>query len=192
MQSLPAHYFQYFYFKDEILAELKAKPTTRSQDILAEVPAYYAHYREQANKRGISILEPRLSRGGLLELELAVAVLASVLNDRREIWPVNVPNNGAISDFADDLVVEVPAYVDKNGATPLVSGKMPGPVVGLVHMLAQYQRLTADAAWSGNRSDAIQALASHPLVFSLEKAEAIYDEMSTALQSLLPARLLQD
>src|SRR2546421_745036 len=40
MDSLPSHYFQYYYFKDEILAELQAKPTTRAQDIMASVPDY--------------------------------------------------------------------------------------------------------------------------------------------------------
>src|SRR5215216_1667762 len=34
MDSLPADYFQYYYFKEEVLAELKAKPTTRAQDIM--------------------------------------------------------------------------------------------------------------------------------------------------------------
>src|SRR6266487_6586656 len=44
MDSLPSHYFQYYYFKDEILAELQAKPTTRAQDIMGSVPDYWAHY----------------------------------------------------------------------------------------------------------------------------------------------------
>src|SRR5438874_10897989 len=48
MDSLPSHYFLYYYFKDEMLAELQAKPTTRAQDILAKVPDYWAHYRQQA------------------------------------------------------------------------------------------------------------------------------------------------
>ena len=67
---------------------------------------------------------------------------------------------------------------------------MPRHVVGLVKMLGEYQALTAEAAWSGNRRDAIRALASHPLVFSLHKAEAIYDEMAAAHRQYLPERLL--
>ena len=35
MDSLPASYFQYYYFRDELLAELQAKATTRSEDIMA-------------------------------------------------------------------------------------------------------------------------------------------------------------
>jgi 6-phospho-beta-glucosidase len=190
MESLPSHYFQYYYFKDEILAELQAKPTTRSQDIMASVPDYWAHYREQA-ARDIPELDPGRSRGGLHELELAIDVMDAIYNDRKEVWYVNVPNRGSISDFQDDLVVETLGYVDRNGVAPLVMGHLPRHVVGLVKMLGEYQALAAEAAWSGNRIDAIRALASHPLVFSLHKAEAIYEEMAAAHRQYLPERLLR-
>jgi 6-phospho-beta-glucosidase len=189
MGSLPATYFQYYYFKDEVLAELQAKPTTRAQDIMAAVPDYWVHYREQATSDAPE-LNPRRSRGGIHELELAIDVMDAVFNDRREVWPVNVPNRGAIADFPDDLVVEVPGYVDRAGVAPVAQGHLPQQVVGLVKMLGEYQALAAEAAWSGTRIQAIQALASHPLVFSLAKAETIYDEMAAALKDHLPARLL--
>ena len=189
MDSLPSHYFQYYYFKDEILAELQAKPTTRAQDIMASVPDYWAHYREQA-ARDIPELDPARSRGGINELELAIDLMDAIYNDRKEVWYVNVPNHGAIADFPDDLVVEVVGYADRNGVAPLVQGYMPRHVLGLVQMLGEYQALTAEAAWSGSRTDAIRALASHPLVFSLHKAQAIYDEMAAAHRQYLPERLL--
>ncbi len=190
MESLPSSYFQYYYFKDEILVELQAKPTTRAQDIMARVPDYWAHYREQAAS-DVPELDPARSRGGLHELELAIDVMDAIYNDRKEVWYVNVPNRGAIADFPDDLVVEVVGFVDSNGVAPLVQGHMPRHVLGLVQMLGEYQALTAEAAWSGNRRDAIRALASHPLVLSLHKAEAIYDEMAAAQRQYLPERLLR-
>jgi 6-phospho-beta-glucosidase len=58
-------------------------------------------------------------------------------------------------------------------------------------MLGEYQSLAADAAWCGTRRKAIQALSSNPLVLSLTKAEAIYDEMAAAHRAHLPDRLLQ-
>jgi len=58
-------------------------------------------------------------------------------------------------------------------------------------MLAEYQVLTAQAALSGTRLDAIRALANNPLVLSTRKAEAIYDEMSALLKDYLPERLLK-
>jgi 6-phospho-beta-glucosidase len=189
MGTLPADYFQYYYYKDEVLAELQSKPTTRAQDIMAAVPDYWKHYRELAETEATE-LDPRRSRGGIHELELAIDVIDAVFNDRKEVWPVNVPNRGAIADFPDDLVVEVPGYVDRNGVAPIAQGHMPRQVVGLVKMLGEYQALAAEAAWSGTRVDAIRALASNPLVFSLRKATAIYDEMAAALRDHLPARLL--
>ena len=190
MDSLPSHYFLYYYFKDEMLAELQAKPTTRAQDIMAKVPDYWAHYRQQAASE-VPELNPARSRGGIHELELAIDVMDAIYNDRKEVWYVNVPNCGSLADFPDDLVVETQAYVDRNGVTPLVFGHMPRHVVGLVKMLGEYQALTAEAAWRGNRRDAIRALASHPLVFSLHKAEAIYDELAAAHRQYLPERLLR-
>src|SRR6266550_2782466 len=138
MDSLPSSYFQYYYFKDEILAELQAKPTTRAQDIMASVPDYWAHYREQA-ARDIPELDPDRSRGGIHELELAIDVMDAIYNDLGEVWYVNMPNHGALADFPDDLVVEMVGYVDRNGVAPLVQGHMPRHVVGLVKMLGEYQ-----------------------------------------------------
>jgi 6-phospho-beta-glucosidase len=190
MDSLPADYFQYYYYKEDVLAELQTKQTTRAQDIMAKVPDYWAHYEEQANFYHPE-LDPRRSRGGIHELELAIDVMDAVFNDRKEVWPVNVPGHGAIADFPDDLVVEVPGYVDRHGIQPLSQGHMPPQVVGLVKMLGEYQALAAEAAWSGTRHDAIQALTSHPLVFSLRLAETIYDEMAAAHREYLPERLLR-
>jgi 6-phospho-beta-glucosidase len=189
MDAIPAEYFQYYYFKEEVLAELRAKPTTRSQDILARVPDYWAHYREQAALDEPE-LDPARSRGGIHELELAIDVMDALYNDRGEVLPVNVPNRGAIADFPDDLVVEVLGYVDRRGVTPLAQGHMPRQVLGLLKMLGEYQWLAGEAAWCGTRKDAIRALASHPLVFSLRLAETIYDEMAAAQRQYLPERLL--
>jgi 6-phospho-beta-glucosidase len=190
MDSLPADYFQYYYFKEEVLSDLRAKPTTRAQDIMAKVPDYWAHYEEQAASDQPK-LDPQRSRGGIHELELAIDVMDAVFNDRKEVWPVNVPSYGTLPDFPDDLVVEVPGYVDRHGVQPIAQGHMPRQTVGLVKMLGEYQALAAEAAWSGTRRDAVRALASHPLVFSLRLADTIYDEMVAAHRQHLPERLLR-
>lgn len=189
MDSIPAGYMQYYYFTDELLADAKSKPTTRAQDIMRAVPGYWQHYREQAESPD-PVLDPAYSRGGINELELAIDVIDAVFNDRGEIWPVNVTNNGAIADFPDDRVVEVRGICDRNGVQPLVHAHLPRHVLGLLEMLAEYQALAAEAGWSGSRKDAIRALAANPLVRSLAKAETIYDEMSHAQREWLPERLL--
>jgi 6-phospho-beta-glucosidase len=189
MGSLPADYFQYYYFTDEILDELRAKPTTRSQDIIARVPDYWQHYREQADE-DVPALDPNRSRGGIHELELAIDVMDAIYNDRREVLPVNVVNNGALPGLGNDLVVELLGYVGSHGITPLASPPLPPQVRGLVEQLGEYQSLAADAAWHGSRRDAIRALVSNPLVRTLDKAERLFVEMAAAHRAYLPDRLL--
>ena len=188
MDSLPASYMKYYYFEPEMLSELRAKPTTRAQDILAEVPDYWQHYREQLEASGPT-LDPARSRGGIFELEVAVDVMDAVFNDKGEIWPTNVRNGGAIQDFPDGLVVEVPCLVNRQGVRPVSGYRVPPPVRGLLSALGEYQQLTADAAWDGSRQQAVQALTSNPLVRSLTLAQTLYDELAVAHRAHLPERL---
>jgi 6-phospho-beta-glucosidase len=190
MGALPSAYLYYYYFADDALAAAREAPRTRSQEIMAEVDDFWAHYREQADASDPQ-LDPARSRGGILELELAVDVIEALINDRGTVWPVNVPNHGeAMPRFPEDLVVEVPARVSGAGVEPLAVPALPVQVRGLIEALGEYQALTAEAAWSGTRRDGVRALASHPLVGTLPKAEAIYDEMAAAHRAYLPARLL--
>jgi len=190
MGSLPSAYLYYYYFEPEALDEARSKRTTRAEDILAEVDGYLAHYREQAASDA-PVLDTERSRGGILELELAIDVIDAIVNDRGTRWPVNVPNRGGVlPGFPDDLVVEVPAVVDRRGATPIEVPALPRQVRGLIEALGEYQALTAEAAWSGTRREAVVALTSNPLVRTFSLAETLYDEMAAAHRQWLPDRLL--
>jgi len=190
MGAIPAQYLRYYYFRDEVLAELRAKTTTRAEDILALVPDYWAHYIEQADSADPK-LDPARSRGGIFELELALDAIDSHYNDLGRVLPVNTPNvGGALPGFGEDVVVEVFARVDRSGVHPEPTPALPRHVRGLIEVLAEYQVLTAQAAWSGTRIDAVRALASHPWMTEIRKAEALYDEMAAAHREYLPDRLL--
>jgi 6-phospho-beta-glucosidase len=189
MGSFPNSYLVYYYFRDELLEEALAKRTTRAEDILSQAPAYWRHYEEQAEQERPG-LDPARSRTGLDELELALDVMDAIYNDRGTTFPVNVPNNGSIPGLPDDLVVETTGRCDRDGIHPDSQQPLPRQVRGLVEMLAEYQVLAAEAAWKGTRRDGIRALASNPLVVSLSKAEAIYDEMAAAHRDYLPDRLV--
>jgi 6-phospho-beta-glucosidase len=189
MDALPSGYFQYYYFEREVLGELSAKPTTRAQDILAAVPGYWAHYEEQA-RLDAPELDPARSRGGIHELELAIDCMDAVFNDRGEVLPVNVPNQGSVPGFSDTLVVETLGRCDASGIAPLPMPGLPTHLRGLVEALAEYQQAAADAAWSGTPRDAVRALAAHPLVRSVDLAERLYREMAAAHRAHLPDRLV--
>ncbi len=189
MGAIPADYFQYYYFEDEVLAELRSSPTTRAEDILSWAPDYWRHYEEQARSDDPQ-LDPARSRGGIHELELAIDVMDAIFNGKDEVHPVNVPNAGAaLPGFPEDLVVEVQGRCGADGIEPLPSPPLPRHVRGLVEMLGEYQALAAEAAWSGTRTDAVRALCANPLVLRLEVAEQVYDALAAAHRAYLPERL---
>src|SRR6185437_12836208 len=193
MNSLPAHYYDKYFFTEEMLAELAAKGTPRAEDIINDTPMYWQHYEEQAKTSAKSQLDRSRSRGGITEFELAIDAIDRVFNDRNVVIPVNMMNKGHLPDFPDDLVVEIPALVNKEGFTPwplpLEQRRMPRQTLGLVKELGEYQYLAAKAAWKGDRLAGIQALCSNPLVRTLEKAEKMYDEMAHDHRKHLPRRL---
>jgi 6-phospho-beta-glucosidase len=190
MGSFPSGYFQYYFFERELARELAAKPTTRAQDILAQVPSYWRHYEAQAALPDPT-LDPAQSRGGIHELELAFDAMEAVFNDRHATLPVNVPNNGAIPGFPDDLIVEVLGTCAADGVVPQPApAPLPHHLAGIVESLAEYQIAAAQAAWDGTRVDGLRALAMHPFVRSLDVAEQIYDELAAAHRAHLPERLL--
>ncbi len=172
---LPNSYLQYYYYREETVAEAKSAAKTRAQEILDMLPSYYHHFEEQ-----IAAETPNLThiRGGSVFGDMAVEVLSGLVNQDASIHTLNIPNQSALPDFAVDRVVEVPARLElSGGATPLVQRHLPSNVVGLLHMLAEYQWLTADAIWNGDQHDLIHALASNPLVLSLPLAEALLDDI---------------
>jgi 6-phospho-beta-glucosidase len=190
MGAIPSAYLYYFYFHEHAVGAARSAGPTRAQRIMAEVDDYWAHYREQAGADAPR-LDPARSRGGILELELAIDVIDALVNDRGATWPVNVPNRGgALPGFPEDLVVEVSARVSAAGIEPMVVDPHARQVRSLLLALGEYQALTADAAWHGSLGDGVRALASHPLVGSLPLAEALYAEMAAAHRAHLPDRLV--
>lgn len=184
---MPSSYLQYYYFHDEMLQEQRSSGRTRARVIMAdELPPVLAGYREQL-RAGHPVLGQ--VRGGGEFGDFAVDVMGSVLGDAGEVLILNVPNRGALEGFPAECVVEVPVRLGRRRAEPAGAWSLPGEVMDLLRDLAEYQLLTARAAWSGSRPDAVRALAANPLVPSGKKAGQIYREMAGAQAAHLPERL---
>ncbi len=191
MQSIPADYFRYYYFGEELFREAQSSRLTRAGVILENVAGYWEHYREQA-ATAHPVLDPARSRGGIHELELAIDVMSAYYNDTAATLPVNLRNTGgALPGFDEDTVVEVWCTVDGSGAHPIEQRPLPHAVRGLTQQLAEFQRLAALAAWEGSRADAVRALVAHPFVPTLAVAEELYDDLAHANAAYLPERLLR-
>ncbi|MGW5415320.1 family 4 glycosyl hydrolase [Actinomadura geliboluensis] len=180
---LPNSYAKYYFFHDQVVDELRAKGTTRAQDILAMLPGYYEQVAAESRKPDP---DPSRERGGGEHGEFAVDVICAMHRDEGRRMIVNTRNNGAVSSLDDDAIVEVPALVGRSGPVPLTMGPLPGPVRGLTRAIHAYERLAADAAVTGDRRTALQALMAHPFVRSKHTAEKILDEGLAAHRDHLP------
>ncbi|MFN8377479.1 MAG: glycoside hydrolase [Anaerolineae bacterium] len=183
---VPNSYLQYYYFREEVLAEALAAPKTRAQEILDSLPGYFRHYQEQSEAE-----TPHLThaRGGSVFGDMAVEVLRSLIRGDHQIQTLNVPNRTALPGFASDRIVELPARLEHSSATPLVQESLPHEVMGLLSMLAEYQWLAADAIWNGDRGALDRALAANPLVVSLQMARRLLDAIIPLQREYLPERL---
>ena len=90
---------------------------------------------------------------------------------------MNIQNNGAIAGLPNDAVIEVNALIGKHGALPLSVAEMPMHALGLMHSVKAYEQLTVEAVVNKDRTLGIQALAVHPLVDSVEKAQLLFDDI---------------
>ena len=180
---LPNSYARYYYFHDDVLAELRARPTTRAQDVMARLPALYDDYQAAARQASP---EPSRERGGGGHGEFAIEVICAIAGDERRRLIVNTRNRGAIDGFEAEAVVEVPSLVGAEGPVPLPMGPLPRQVRGLTMAVHEYEWLAAEAAASGDRRRALQALLAHPFVKRKAAAEAILEEGLAAHRAHLP------
>ncbi len=82
--------------------------------------------------------------------------------------------------LADDAVIEVPCRVDENGPVPVALAPLTGSELGLMVQVKACETLVIEAVDEGNRNKAWQAIASHPLVDSVDVARQILDEYCDA------------
>ncbi|MDY6875775.1 MAG: alpha-glucosidase [Chloroflexota bacterium] len=115
---------------------------------------------------------------GTLEEEYwrVVPIMEGILADsHHKELAVNISNDGLIDNLPQDLVVEVPAIVDKDGVHGIKLGALPKGFAGLLYNQVAVHDLTAEAVLTGSREIALQALLVDPVVDSVKAAEETLD-----------------
>lgn len=172
--AVPSPYLRYYYATEEVLAELRSRPTTRAQDVMAIEERLLAYYRDPSTHEKPALLA---ERGGTWYSRVAIEVILGLMSDEPRVEVVNTTNRGAISGIPDDAVVEVPARVSRAGVYPLPVGPLPEEVFGLVRQVKSYERLTIEAAVGRSHAKALAALLANPLVRTLAAARAVLADL---------------
>lgn len=101
----------------------------------------------------------------------------------------NVRNNGAISNLADDAIVEVPGFVDCHGIHTVRVGPLPQACAATCSASINVQRMAVEAAVHGDVGLLKQAVLHDPLTAAVCTPEEVWqmvDEMLVAQAEWLP------
>jgi alpha-galactosidase len=118
--------------------------------------------------------------------EEVVDIISAVANGRSLHTIVNLPNRGQIDNLPREAVVETMGMVGPAGAYGVSVGALPHGVLNSVHPHVVNQELIVDAALSGDRQLALEALLNDPLVRDFRTAPRMLDELFKAHAAYLP------
>ncbi|GIO24114.1 6-phospho-beta-glucosidase [Oceanobacillus sp. J11TS1] len=186
LSALTCPYHMYYYKSNEMLE--KAIKSAEEEGTRAEVvqrleEELFELYKDE----NLNIKPPQLEeRGGAYYSDAAVRLITSIYTDKRDIQPVNTMNRGAIASIPADSAVEVSSIITKDGPVPLAVGDIPVATRGLVQQIKSFERISAEAAVTGDYNKAVLALAINPLTPSDTIAKKIVAEMMEAHKEYLP------
>ena len=179
---VPSYYLRYYYRTREML-ERQTRGTTRAEEVAQIEHDLLELYRDPDLAEKPQLLE---RRGGAFYSEAAAQLVASLASGTGDVQVVNARNAGAIPNLGDDDVVEVAAMVDTDGAHPIPVAPLGQDMLGLVQHAKAYERLTIEAATTGDRSTALRALLANPLVPDVDAATGLLDAILDANREHLP------
>ncbi|GAA3923301.1 6-phospho-beta-glucosidase [Streptomyces gulbargensis] len=195
--AIPNEYLHYYYFNRETVRAYRSAARTRGaylRDRQARfyeeaarpgTPALEAWRRTLADREATYMAANReaagaggragedLESGGYEKV--ALALMRAVARDERATLILNVRNGSTLPGLDADAVIEVPCFVDANGAHPVAVAPLPDHAAGLVTAVKAVEREVLAAAEAGSRAAAVKAFALHPLVDSVGVARRLLD-----------------
>jgi alpha-galactosidase len=152
---------------------------------LEGVREFYNGYKSLTLRVGRRI-EKSIKRGKGANLvkpdfERAIPIIEGIkTNSNHEEMSVNLPNDDVITNIPQDLVVECPAIVTKNGLKAIKLGDFPKGLAALLRNQASVQDLLVEAVIKESKEIAFQALLLDPTIHDASKAEEMFEEMVKA------------
>ncbi|WP_329620295.1 6-phospho-beta-glucosidase [Streptomyces sp. NBC_01255] len=195
--AVPNEYLHYYYFNREAVHAYRTAERTRGAYLRDQQAGFYEEmgkpdtpaldtwHRTLADREATYMAANReaagigerdeedLESGGYEKV--ALALMRAVARDERTTLILNVRNGSTLAALDADAVIEVPCFVDANGAHPVSVAPLPYHAVGLVTAVKAVEREVLAAVESGSRATAVKAFALHPLVDSVSVARRLVE-----------------
>lgn len=140
----------------------------------------------EAQASGAAPLDPALIAGEVGHSEEVVAIIAAIVEDRGLRLYGNIPNNGLVPNLSAEAIVEVPLVFGSYGWRAFGVGDLPRSIVPYLARRAATVELTVEAALTGDRRIALQAMLADGWVQSVSMAQALLDDLLRAQADYLP------
>jgi len=167
-------YLQYFYCTEAVLNHHLAKEKTRGEEVVEIERSLFKKYQQPELREKPAELS---QRGGAHYSTAAFHLISAIENDTHSRQVVCCRNGGAVPTFDDDAALELTADIGKDGPTALPQTAPENSIRGLMQQVKSYETLTVEAAVSGDREVAYQALLENPLLPGALETRRILDEL---------------
>ena len=203
--AMPNEYLYYYDFSRDAVRGMGAQTATRGEFLAEQQSRFYAavaadpsaalaEWRRVRRERESTYMAESRSAAGAGErasadLEgggyegVALALMEALTRGDGVAQILNVRGGRALG-LPEDAVVEVPCVVDRDGARPLTVGSLGAGELGLVQQVKAVERTAIEAALTGSRELALQAMASHPLAGSTDVVERVFARYLAELSDL--------
>ena len=180
---VPNTYLQYYLYPEQVVAQLDPDHTRTEEVRNGREKRVFTQCRQaarQGSTKGLTIAKSEV------HADMIVEVASSIAFDKGELFIMITRNNGAVSNFHEDAMVETAAHVGANGVTAVPFGKIDVFMKGLMEGQYAYEHLTVDSYFEGSYKKALQALTLNRTLVDAQKAKAVLDDLIDANQNYWP------
>ncbi|MBO0422403.1 6-phospho-alpha-glucosidase [Enterococcus plantarum] len=180
--SLPNTYLKYYFYPQDEVAH--ANPEyTRANEVMA---GREKHVFGECNR----ITKVGTAKGTTLEVDehasYIVDLARAIAYNTHERMLLIVENQGAVVNFDETAMVEVPCIVGSNGPEPVVQGKIPRFQKGLMEQQVAVEKLVVEAWTEGSYQKLWQAIMLSRIVPNARIAQEILDDLVEANKEFWP------
>lgn len=180
---VPNTYLQYYLYPEQVVAQLDPDHTRTEEVRNGREKRVFTQCRQaarQGSTKGLTIAKSEV------HADMIVEVASSIAFDKGELFIMITRNNGTVSNFHEDAMVETAAHVGANGVTAVPFGKIDVFMKGLMEGQYAYEHLTVDSYFEGSYKKALQALTLNRTLVDAQKAKAVLDDLIDANQGYWP------